>query len=793
MRVYPALTSLILFVVKFASSSQPSLLADKVNEKVDNTRAQEFFTLADILVVYHTPKCLRVIILGEDMKNVPLTLDAGYSQPTPADVLMENPLYNSTTQAFELNARIILQAHLINQTQRVLTYINENPGRVTSFSCVTYIVTRPFDSRLLPVLTDSSSSSKQLTRYFLIQTQNITEANEVLLDQRLGEEMNVVAVFQRGPTLDKGLWVREKRFTDTSSHLQQGSSYRGSRGSNNSNWEGDKYTAAFTNKQHMNDNNGGSSWFVYIRQLMHPSGSPQVLHVNTWSNTEGGHHLTKKADLFPEQMGNFYGKKLKGSMLDFKPFINYEKVEGSRVVVPKPSLDVMILNVIADKLNFTFDLVMPEDGQWGYLREDGHWVGVVGDVEFRRANFSLCLSLTLERLESVEFTRSYFRDPLTFLAAKSRPGDPWRKLLTPFSPEVWVSTLISVAGGVVLYTCLTRIQHILAFSLYPPTSTTTTPSNHITTPSTPTNHITNHTITTPTITTKPSNHTPTNTITTNTPFTTPSADLTHLVSGALTYILGSFFGQALIHLPRLSAGKVFLGFWLIHGLLVTTYYKTSLTGTLAVPFASPTIDTLQQLLDSDLKLAMRFEKGSDYQMFATSNVTTYKHMFRNTEFLLQSEIYRGVVSGEYAYVYFKSSVSFRVATQYTNVHGKTNLHVASENFFPSGYSWAFPKGSPYRLPFDEVMRRCLQAGLVDKWLNELYSYYLKERLQQRTPQQRRREEQAAMEEKDDGLVVLNLRHLQGPFFIWFLGNGGGVLVLLLEVMTARPGPSHTTS
>lgn len=54
--------------------------------------------------------------------------------------------------------------------------------------------------------------------------------------------------------------------------------------------------------------------------------------------------------------------------------------------------------------------------------------------------------------------------------------------------------------------------------------------------------------------------------------------------------------------------QVFLGFWLVHGLLVTTYYKTSLTGTLAVPFASPTIDTLRQLLNSDLQLVMRFEK-----------------------------------------------------------------------------------------------------------------------------------------------------------------------------------------
>lgn len=310
----PVLTSIILFVVKAASSSQPPFAA-RVDKSVDSTRTDDFFKLTHLLVLYNIPQCLRILMIGEKMKISPLSLDIGFSQQK-TDVLMENPL-KSSPQTFELSSRIILQAHLVNQTHRVLSYINKNTGRVTSFSCVAYILTRPLDYRLLPVLTDPSSS-KQLTRYFLIQALNSAEVNKILLDQRLGEEMNVAAVSQ---------------------------------------WE---------SKDAKDENSG--LWYVYNRQLMHHSGSPQIFCVNTWSKMKG--FGSAKVELFPEQMGNFYGKKLKGSSLDFKPFINYNTVEGSRVVRPRPALDIKTLNVIADTLNFTYDLVMPEDGHWGYLGED---------------------------------------------------------------------------------------------------------------------------------------------------------------------------------------------------------------------------------------------------------------------------------------------------------------------------------------------------------------------------------------------------------------------------------------
>ena len=50
-----------------------------------------------------------------------------------------------------------------------------------------------------------------------------------------------------------------------------------------------------------------------------------------------------------------------------------------------------------------------------------------------------------------------------------------------------------------------------------------------------------------------------------------------------------------------------------------------------------------------------------------------------------------VQKGSYAYIYFKSNLNIIVRTEYTNINGQTDLHVANEEFFPGGYAWAFPK------------------------------------------------------------------------------------------------------
>ncbi|KAK3855891.1 hypothetical protein Pcinc_037740 [Petrolisthes cinctipes] len=678
----------LLITSKSSTAAYIPLLANLSDvEWSHNTQGEESLVLLNFLAGHYTPKCLKIILhSGRNYSSEPVPpMRPASLRDYDSDAFMN---VRDKTQNRNMNAiyvsdsntetHINLNAGDINKCKQILRYINENTERLTSFSCVTYILTQPPDPRLLPSLTDSTFH-KRLTRYFLVQTRDMMEAEALLLDQRLRDEENV---------------------------------------------------ATLTRHQHQEAQKGRGLWWwqISFRQLLHPSGSPQIVRLNRWSS-RADLLSSNNTIIFPEQMNNFYGTRLKGVSLNFEPFIIYED-NDLRLIRSRPCLDVFILNAIADSLNFTYDLFKSEDGQWGFLKADGHWAGVVGDVEMRRANFSLCLSKILDRVRSVDFTRMYYRDPMTFLAAKSRPSPPWRKLLTPFTTWVWVATVGCVCVSAVFYYTICTVQTNLGSSL-------------------------------------------------------PSS------SQAFMHVLGSFLSQSLRHIPWLSAGKVFLGFWLIHVLLVTTYYKTSLTGTLAVPFASPTIDTLQQLLHSDINPAMKEAKGSDYQLFSTSNVSLYQRVFQSLTFLLEKDIMLRVVDGQDAFIFFKSSLDFRVATQYTTAYGETNLHVASDEFFPGGYAWAFPKGSPYRKPFDKVMWWCVQAGLIDKWLKDLNLFYLKERLEKRSPEERKRDEEEAQIRKDDGLIVLNLNHLQGPFFILLLGSAGGGLVFVVQWIAFTLQPNLT--
>ena len=46
-----------------------------------------------------------------------------------------------------------------------------------------------------------------------------------------------------------------------------------------------------------------------------------------------------------------------------------------------------ILEDLSRFMNFTYDLVIPTDGEWGVLKSDGTWDGVVGQLEDREVDF----------------------------------------------------------------------------------------------------------------------------------------------------------------------------------------------------------------------------------------------------------------------------------------------------------------------------------------------------------------------------------------------------------------------
>lgn len=264
----------------------------------------------------YTPKCLNVALLSEpspywaEEKTNQIVYTGGLFQQ--ALQRYGNEIISSTFPKTDSNEQINVEMKNMEDTNKTLRYINENLGKLSPFSCVTYVLTKPPEPQIISSLTNMSFRS-EFTRYFIIYTRNMGEANSVLLDERLREQENVVALTRQLNNMGQGYWLAS------------------------------------------------------IRQLIHHSGTPKVKKLNKlFRNTQ----LLTMKDVFPEQMTNFYGLKFQGTTLNFKPFIDYQETEGSRVLQPKPCLDVFILNVIADKLNFTYEIVKPIDDNWAYIKED---------------------------------------------------------------------------------------------------------------------------------------------------------------------------------------------------------------------------------------------------------------------------------------------------------------------------------------------------------------------------------------------------------------------------------------
>lgn len=308
--------SLVLLLTTSCSAvKQKSFFSNGANEVT--VEAEEINSFVNLLIEQYTPQCLRILLYTNKTQDLILSRHTDGINKITHGTMMYSKTWNNRVKEndslysiLKPKPHIIVNSDMASQTQNCFRYINELSNGVIPSSCVTYILTETPDLNLLSLLT--TSSYRQLTRYFYVYNQSFRELRKFLLDEHWRNQEYVVAL------------TRYKRFDSI-------------------------------------------LWQASVRQLIHPSGSPLIQVVNRWRANDV---FKKTHEVFPEQMGNFYGLKFTAVSLAFKPFIDYKEIKGSRVVQSKPCVDIFILDVIAQTLNFTYELVMPEDGQWGYVKED---------------------------------------------------------------------------------------------------------------------------------------------------------------------------------------------------------------------------------------------------------------------------------------------------------------------------------------------------------------------------------------------------------------------------------------
>ncbi|KAK3888302.1 hypothetical protein Pcinc_007630 [Petrolisthes cinctipes] len=437
--------------------------------------------------------------------------------------------------------------------------------------------------------------------------------------------------------------------------------------------------------------------------------------------------------------------------------------EGSGgIILPKDSMDVRILKEASKMLNFSYILREPSDGLWGYLLDNGSWTGTVGTVQRGEADFSLMLSITWERTYAVQFTRAYYVEPMTFVVRKPGPLPQWQAPIKPFSWKVWIAVLISVVmSGPILWLVL----HL-------------TPHNY--------NHNHNYNRPQPTNNTTVANNKEEYVKEEQEKSEGEKSEGRQLSFGTMVlYMTAPIFSEPVPLFPRSSSGRVLCGLWWVFCILTTTLYRGSLISRLTIPSLSPTLNTLEQLASSSssdhYEWGMLDTYGSGYQLFRASKVPVYQALFQDMQYHNTDHSMHLVLNGNYAFISWKTYFRNLIARDYTDRNGITKVHMARVDFFPGGFGWAFPPGSPYLPTLDAFFLRLIEAGIIDQWMSDLIRLSA---LLQRPRQEV--EEDVVMEAAEDTMTTntpqpFTVFHLQGIFFIILGGFVLAALTFLTEI------------
>ncbi|XP_070173773.1 probable glutamate receptor [Littorina saxatilis] len=201
-----------------------------------------------------------------------------------------------------------------------------------------------------------------------------------------------------------------------------------------------------------------------LKDLQDPNEHQATLQTLTWTST--GRHLAVVRQsssspldaslLYPNVGKGFNGQTLRVAINTWTPFIMELYRDKGRTVYHGYSID--LLDILAQSLNFSYTLILPEDGEWGDYR-DGKWTGILGQILRREVDFSVAPLTAV----SVRFTVADWSVPFSFrytgisVRSSSNNANLAVALLRPLSGQVYLGIL----GGFLVCTFMFCILMVI--------------------------------------------------------------------------------------------------------------------------------------------------------------------------------------------------------------------------------------------------------------------------------------------------------------------------------------------
>ncbi|KAK4308726.1 hypothetical protein Pmani_019588 [Petrolisthes manimaculis] len=477
---------------------------------------------------------------------------------------------------------------------------------------------------------------------------------------------------------------------------------------------------------------------VYRRSLYMRNGEAGVQHVLTTNlssiniNSINKQHILLNSTLFfsdNDPFLNFEGHKLRVVTTMYFPYVAYRKEgEGPGTpVVFTDSLDGRLYQTLSPALNFTYEVHEEPNRTWG-TETNGVFSGMMGQLQREECDLCTMTALNPSRQANFHLAEAYPADGLVLISRKPDLLPPYLSLVRPFSGEVWVSLLMGVALFGVSFWALLRVLRLCIVG---------------------------------------------------------GREVTFVT--ALLYSWGALLERSPPHPTSVSfTGRMMMACWLIVGLIVTSAFRSSLVAHLTVQGREAPLDTLEDLVTRP-SWGWGMESwtltGTVKELITENRDPVFSQTFREMETGTWKEFLEKVVRGRFSLLTVRNHITVIVASYYTDHQGQTPVYISPTSVFtfPS-FGWIFRKGAPFYKRFQTILTSLVESGIMQVWKEDVIAKRVKETKDSDTFKLYISQETTM---QDNTRVVLGLHHLQGAFYLLFLGCGLAFLTLLGEKLESH--------
>ncbi|KAK4313629.1 hypothetical protein Pmani_015033 [Petrolisthes manimaculis] len=486
------------------------------------------------------------------------------------------------------------------------------------------------------------------------------------------------------------------------------------------------YTGLLSHSRHIYQVGEPHVWreaWLYRRCLYCNNGESGVRYIYHWKHN----HFLTNVQLFhgDVEFKDLGGHSLRYIAVHYFPYIAFtpDTDQPLSKVTPIDSLDYRLILAFSEKMNYTYSIYGEPDNSWGE-DIDGEFSGLCGYLQREEFDVSTIIVPTALRLKAANFIRSYPTDLMTVISLKPQPLPKHLAFIRPFTGTVWVAILVSVMVWGILLWLLTRTR------------------SHIT------------------------------------------GDESIQLNTALLYGWGALLAVPPPDPSVSTSGQMMVGWWLLFCLVFFTGFQSTLISHLTVNRArTRPPETMEDLVKADgwkWGIEPWILSGIPLEYFTRHTDPVVIKIYKEIEVLNADEALEKVSKGQYSLLDLTYYITIHVLSYYADANGHTPFYISKNGFtFMSTFGWGVRYGAPFYHRFHKLTLQLEATGITNHWLQELITQRVKENRAKTHTSQKERLNQNS--EELNGGVVLGLDHLQGAFYLLFLGSGVALVMLVAEL------------